>query len=171
MHKYRVPIPLGHVAFNAQEAFNIARSFGADFGEKKLESGKIVPGQKDLGKFVVKAQVKCEGRTTGHFKENGFHGGIHTVDTISQVKETCEKMLGKKYINDNTEDEGFIVNCVYIQEKLNIEKEIFLSIKLDTKEQCPVVIYSKHGGMSLERQERLHPSEIFRIEIDYLKGI
>ena len=70
MHRYRVPIPLGHVAFNAQEAFNIARSFGSDFGAK----GK--------SKFVVKAQVKAEGRTSGYFKENGFHGAIHTVDTI-----------------------------------------------------------------------------------------
>ena len=71
MHRYRVPIPLGHVAFNAQEAFNIARSFGSDFGF----------GQ-GTGKFVVKAQVKAEGRTSGYFKENGFHGAIHTVDTI-----------------------------------------------------------------------------------------
>ena len=46
MHKYRVPIPLGHVAFNAQEAFNIARSFGSDFGFEQEEGG---------GKFVVKA--------------------------------------------------------------------------------------------------------------------
>ena len=74
----------------------------------------------------MKAQVKCEGRTSGHFVENGFHRGIHTVETISEVKETAEKMLGKKYVNDHTEDEGYIVNCVYIQEKLNIEKEIFL---------------------------------------------
>ena len=46
MHRYRVPIPLGHVAFNANEAFNIARSFGADFRSDKT-----------TGKFVVKAQV------------------------------------------------------------------------------------------------------------------
>ena len=44
MYKYRVPIPLGHVAFNAQEAFNIARSFGSDFGTDE-----------GTGKFVVKA--------------------------------------------------------------------------------------------------------------------
>lgn len=71
MHKYRVPIPLGHVAYNDKEAFNIARSFGPDFG---IESGS--------GQFVVKAQVRVQGRTGGYFKENGFVGGIHTVDSI-----------------------------------------------------------------------------------------
>ena len=60
-------------------------------------------------------------------------------------------MLGKKYINQKTEEEGYIVNCVYIQEKLNIDKEIFLQIRLDEHEQSPVITYSKYGGMSLER--------------------
>ena len=44
MHKYRVPIPLGHVAFSAQEAFNVARSFGVDYKRQ----------------CVVKAQIKVE---------------------------------------------------------------------------------------------------------------
>ena len=99
MHKYMVPIPRGHVAFTGQEAFNVARSFGSDYSPRK---------------FVVKAQVKCEGRSSGYFKENGFKGGIHTVETISEVRDTANKMLGKKYVSPYTDDEGYIVNCVYI---------------------------------------------------------
>lgn len=103
MHKYRVPIPLGHVAFNAQEAFNIARSFGSDFGTER-----------GSGQFVVKAQVRTSGRTGGYFKENGFHGGIHTVTTLAEVQDIAGNMLGKKYINEHTEEQGVIVSCVYI---------------------------------------------------------
>ena len=40
-------------------------------------------------------------------------------------------MLGKKYINEHTPDDGFIVNCVYIQEQLAIEKQIYLEITVD----------------------------------------
>ena len=69
-----MPIPRGHVAFTAQEAFNVARSFGADY---------------DRG-FFVKAQVKCNGRTSGYFKENGFEGGLHYVESLTQVMETAE---------------------------------------------------------------------------------
>lgn len=43
------------------EAFKVARSFGVDFAPKR---------------FVIKAQVKCDGRTDGYFVENGFKGGI-----------------------------------------------------------------------------------------------
>lgn len=156
MHRYRVPIPKGQVAFSATEAFNIARSFGSDFAPRQ---------------FVVKAQVKTEGRIEGYFKENGYHGGVHTLSTISEVRDCSEKMLGKMYVGEGTDDEGFIVNCVYIQEKLDIETEIYLQIKLDSKTQQPVIIYSRHGGMSLERIMRLHPRELYILNVDFIKGL
>ena len=99
MHRYRVPIPRGHVAFTPQEAFNVARSFGTDYSP---------------GTFYVKAQVKCSGRTSGYFKENGFVGGLHCVDSLTEVKDTAEQMLGKKYVSSKTEKEGVICQCVYI---------------------------------------------------------
>ena len=99
MHRYRVPIPRGHVAFTAQEAFNVARSFGTDY---------------EPGRFFVKAQVKCNGRTSGYFKENGFVGGLHCVETLSQVRKIADNMLGKKYVSEKTEEGGCIVHCVYI---------------------------------------------------------
>ena len=64
-----IPIPLGTVAFNGKEAFNVSRKFGSDY----------------RGKFVVKAQVKSLGRTTGYFRENNFKGGIHIVDSMHAV--------------------------------------------------------------------------------------
>ena len=77
----------------------MARSFGTDYEPQR---------------FFVKAQVKCEGRTSGYFKENGFIGGLHSVETLSQVRDTADKMLGKKYVSERTEAEGTIVHCVYI---------------------------------------------------------
>ena len=62
-----------------------------------------------------------------------------------------KKILGKKYINEETEDDGFIVNCVYIQEELDVQKELYLKIDLDHKTQQPVITHSEHGGMLLER--------------------
>ena len=114
----------------------MARSFGADYSPRR---------------FFVKAQVKVEGRTHGYFKENGFIGGVHAVNSLNAVQETAKKILGKKYINEETEDDGFIVNCVYIQEELDVQKGLYLKIDLDHKTQQPVITYSEHGGMLLER--------------------
>ncbi len=51
LHSYKVPIPIGNVAFSAKEAFTVASQFGA----------------KDVKEFVVKAQVLGGGRGMGHF--------------------------------------------------------------------------------------------------------
>lgn len=71
-----VPIPNGMVAFNAKEAYFIARKFGHD--NKGYDQ-----------KYVVKAQVQAPARSKGVFKENGFKGGIHVVETIDEVKDVA----------------------------------------------------------------------------------
>jgi len=74
LHKYRVPIPIGNVAFNGKEAFLVASSFSK---KKQME-------------YVVKAQVLGGGRGLGHFKENGFQGGVHIVKTPQEVQQVAE---------------------------------------------------------------------------------
>lgn len=59
-------------------------------------------------------------------------------------------MCGKTLITKQSGDAGFPCNCVYIVEKLQIEKEFYLSIALDRKNGCPVFVYSPAGGMAIE---------------------
>ena len=57
LNKYRVPTVPGSVAFNAKEAYIVAKNLG--------KSANILD-------FVVKAQILGGGRGMGHFKETGF---------------------------------------------------------------------------------------------------
>ena len=93
MHRYLIPIPRGDVAFNAREAYTIARKFGHDSKRK----------------FVVKAQVQAPARTKGVFRENGFKGGIHIVDTIDEVKDVAKMMCGKHLVMPLGPAEGLLV--------------------------------------------------------------
>lgn len=63
LHKYNITIPLGNVAYTAEEA-------------------EAVSNFKSNG-YVVKSQVLAGGRGMGHFKETGFQGGVHIVDTAA----------------------------------------------------------------------------------------
>ena len=67
------------MAFNANEAYVIARKFGPDYRRR----------------FIVKAQIQASGRTQGYFRENGFKGGIHVVHTPEAVREVARQMCGK----------------------------------------------------------------------------
>lgn len=70
------------MAFSAKEAFVVGRKFGPDFKRQ----------------FVVKAQVQGVARTKGVFRENGFEKGIHICDSITEVREVADKMLGKHLV-------------------------------------------------------------------------
>ena len=61
LDKYKVPIPLGETAKTPEGVFEVA---------SKLHGG-----------CVVKSQILGGGRGMGHFRETGFKGGVHVVDT------------------------------------------------------------------------------------------
>lgn len=154
LSRYRVPIPLGNVAFSGKEAYLVAKQFGQ---RKQME-------------YVVKAQVLGGGRGMGYFKENNYKGGVHIVKTPEQVQEVADKMCGKTLITKQSGDAGFPCNCVYIVEKISIEKEFYLSMALDRKAQSAVFIYSPEGGMSIEDVAHKSPEKIFKLYVDLNEG-
>jgi succinyl-CoA synthetase beta subunit len=155
LHKFRVNIPLGNVAFNGKEAYLVAKQMG----ENKPRE------------FVVKAQVLGGGRGLGYFKETGFKGGVHIVKTPEEVQQVAEKMCGKTLVTKQSGEAGLQCNCVYIVEKISIEKEFYLSLTLDRKAGKPVFIYSTAGGMSIEDVAHEHPDKIFKLYINPLEEL
>ena len=135
IHRYKIPIPLGTVAFSGKEAFAIGRKFGSDFNRK----------------FVVKAQVKGFARTKGVFLENGFEKGIHICDSIHDVRAVADKMIGKRLILPDGDPNGRICNSVLVMEHLDVLQQFFLGITLDRKTGNPVITYSDVGGLSLAK--------------------
>ena len=148
MHQYRIPIPRGNVAFNRKEAIVIARQFGPDY----------------TNGWAIKAQVLVSGRSNGNFKENGLQSGIHHVDNIEQAADLAEGMCGKHFVyTERTGPDGFMCDCVFIVERLDIAKEIFLCITYDANSQCPVIYYSKHGGENITKQQTIYKEDLFEI--------
>lgn len=80
-------------------------------------------------------------------------------------------MCGKTLITKQSGDTGFPCNCVYIVEKIQIDKEFYLSLTLDRKAGMPVFIYSTAGGMSIEDVAHSNPEKIFKIHVNMKDGI
>lgn len=55
-------------------------------------------------------------------------------------------------------------------QKVNIDKEMYLSITLDRAEGSPVFIYSPAGGMSIEDVAEKDPSKIFKYHVNPFTG-
>ena len=71
-------------------------------------------------------------------------------------------MLGKKLVTKQAPD-GLPVNAVYLVEKIQIEKEMYLSLTLDRAAGCPTFIFSPEGGMSIEDVAETNPEKIFKL--------
>src|SRR5882672_12713886 len=121
--RHGVPVPRGEVAFNAAEAGDIARRLG----------GRIV---------VVKAQIHAGGRGKG--------GGVKLAKSPDEAEKLARDMIGMTLVTHQTGPEGRVVSRVLIEEGLQIERELYLSILLDRAAGRPVIIASAAGGMDIE---------------------
>lgn len=67
--------------------------------------------------------------------------------------------------------DGLPVNAVYLVEKINIAKELYLSLTLDRKAGCPTFIFSPAGGMSIEDVAANTPEKIFKLPVPVSEGL
>lgn len=94
----------------------------------------------------------------GHIKETGFQGGVKLADTPEQAKALAGEYIGNRLVTKQSGEDGLPVNCVYIVQKISIDKEMYLSLTLDRAAGMPVFIYSPAGGMSIEDVAEEDPS-------------
>jgi succinyl-CoA synthetase beta subunit len=142
--RFGVPVPRGEVAFSADDVGDIARRLG----------GNVV---------VVKAQIHAGGRGKG--------GGVKLAKTPEEAEQIAKQMIGMTLVTHQTGPEGRTVGRVLVEEGLQIERELYLSIVIDRATACPVVIASAAGGMDIEEVAESHPEKILREAIDPGTGI
>jgi len=84
---------------------------------------------------AVKAQVLLGGR--------GKAGGIRFANTVDEAREAARQILGMTI-------GPYVVKEVFAQEKLDIARELYLSITIDRSARGPVLIASGTGGVEVE---------------------
>src|SRR3990167_3806227 len=106
--------------------------------------------------IVVKVQVLSGKRAKS--------GGIKIVKNEKQLFSFCKESFGKSF---NGEEVRFIV----LAEKVEIEKEYYVSITYDTSEKIPFLLFCEKGGVDIEEIKQKDPEAIVRIDIDPLLGV
>jgi succinyl-CoA synthetase beta subunit len=142
--RFGVTVPRGEVALASHEAGEIARRLG----------GKVV---------VVKAQIHAGGRGKG--------GGVKIAKSPDEAAQLAKQMLGMTLITHQTGPEGRKVGRLLIEEGLEIDRELYLSIVIDRASASPVVIASASGGMDIEEVAAKEPEKILREHIDPATGV
>ena len=115
------------------------------------------------GPWVIKAQVLAGGR--------GKAGGVKIAKTPKEASEIVKKMLGMRLITPQTGEKGIKVDTVLVDKASDITREIYISVVLDRKLGCPVVIASAEGGVEIEELAKHKPHAILREPVDPSAGL
>ena len=160
-----IAVPIGRVATTVEEAVAaVAPLVG--------ESGNPV--------VVLKSQIHAGGRGKGRFVEHPDLGGVMVVtDGIkggvaaaeARVRELAAKMLGSTLVTVQTGPEGKQVNTLYVEQGIDIDRELYLSVVLDRAVGRNVVMASTEGGMDIEEVAEHSPEKIVREVIDPAFGL
>src|SRR5690242_20269306 len=147
--RYGVPVPKGYPATTAAEAETLA---------KKLIDETKIPV------VVVKAQIHAGGRGKG--------GGVKLAKKgPAEARELAEKMLGRPLVTHQTGPEGQVVRRLYIEQGLDIGRELYLALVLDRDARRVAIMASTEGGMDIEQVAHETPDKITRVHIDPVVGL
>lgn len=109
---------------------------------------------------VVKSQIHAGGRGKGRFKEHPDQAGVVLARSADEVRENAERMLGSTLVTIQTGEEGKQVNTLFIEQGLDIAKELYLGCVIDREAGGPVMILSTEGGMEIEVVAEESPEKI-----------
>ncbi|MCH2657668.1 MAG: ADP-forming succinate--CoA ligase subunit beta [Dehalococcoidia bacterium] len=132
LSQYGIPIPQGRVASTPDEVVDITNELG--------------------GKVVIKAQAHTGGRGKG--------GGVKIANNADEARQSATEIIGMQLITHQTGPEGLPVHSVLVEEQIEIERELYLSVAIDNSSGMPIVIASASGGMDIEEVAENDPAAI-----------
>ena len=120
---------------------------------------------------VVKSQIHAGGRGKGRFVEEPEQSGVVLARSAQEARENAERMLGNTLVTIQTGEAGKTVTTLFVEEGLDIARELYLGIVIDRETSSPVLITSTEGGMAIEEVAAETPDKIFNEPFDVVDGL
>src|SRR5438046_7880274 len=120
------------------KAILAANGFKIPRGRAASTIDDAVAAAKELGCEVV---VKIQAWTTGR----AGVGGVAFAKNAEDVRTHAERMLAMKVGH-------FPVGSVLVEEKMDIDREFFLSFAIDDTARAPMIIFATSGGTGIEER-------------------
>ncbi|MCU7934283.1 MAG: ADP-forming succinate--CoA ligase subunit beta [Candidatus Thiodiazotropha sp. (ex Dulcina madagascariensis)] len=141
---YKIPVPDGRMAHSANQALVVAEQLGGDG-------------------WVVKAQIHAGGR--------GKAGGVQLANSLDEVQQYAENLIGSRLVTKQTGEAGRMVNRVLVEQIHQIETEYYLGLVIDRASQRITLIASAAGGMEIEEVAAATPEKVINEVVDPAVGL
>src|SRR6266567_4448664 len=134
------------------KAILAANGFKIPRGSSARTAEEAVAAAAELGGDIV---IKVQAWTTGR----AGIGGVAFAKKPDEVREHAARMLAMKVGQ-------FPVEAVLVEEKIDIDREFFLSFAIDDAARAPVIIFAAGGGTGIEERA----ASTWRIACDVNRG-
>ena len=105
---------------------------------------------------IVKAQILVGGRKKS--------GGIGFAETPEQARTVAQGILGRTIRGERVQE-------LLVEERLDIERELYAGVTVDTAAGCPIVMVSAQGGIDIETTASENPDGIISKRLDIFRGL
>jgi succinyl-CoA synthetase beta subunit len=147
--KYGIAVPKGIACFTLDEAEQAAEKIQAETGAPVV---------------VVKAQIHAGGRGKG--------GGVKVIKGgPKDARAAAEKILGMQLITHQTGPEGQKVKRLYVEQGIDIARELYLGLVVDRETRKIAVMASTEGGVEIEKVAEETPEKILIEFVDPVTGL
>jgi succinyl-CoA synthetase beta subunit len=146
--RYGVTVPQGKPVFDEKEIEPAAKALIKETGTEVV---------------VVKAQIHAGGRGKG--------GGVKVCKGLEAATKAGGEIFGMQLVTKQTGEKGQKVRRLYLEQGLDIARELYLALLVDREVRRVAIIASTEGGMDIEEVAEKHPEKILHIQIDPLIGL
>jgi malate-CoA ligase subunit beta len=141
---FGVPVPRGGVVYSPEQAVYRANEVGGD-------------------RWVVKAQI--------HSGARGKAGGIRVCGTEADVHDAAADLLGRRLVTQQTGPAGRLVQRLYVEAAVPIDRELYVGLVLDRRMERICVVAAPEGGMEIEEIAVRAPATILREVVEPAVGM
>jgi succinyl-CoA synthetase beta subunit len=147
--RYGIAVPKGYPCFTPEEVGKAAEKLRAETGSSVV---------------VVKAQIHAGGRGKG--------GGVKVVkDGPAAAERVAKELLGMRLVTHQTGPEGQTVRRLYVEQGLDIQRELYLGLVVDREQRRIALMASTEGGVEIEKVAAEMPEKILTEHVDPALGL
>jgi len=145
LHEYQSKNILKAFKIAVPNSIMVSTSNEVDFAYDQLKTKKI----------AIKTQVHAGGR--------GKSGGVKLINSRKEAHDFVKFWLGKNLITYQNLPQGQPVHRLLMEETVDIELELYLSIVIDRQNEAITVICSSEGGTDIEELTQKKPQLIKKL--------
>ena len=134
-----------------------AKKLFKDYGISVPES-VLCENKPDIQSCIEKIGVPCVIKAQVHSGARGKSGGVKVAKTLEEALKYANQILGMTLVSSQAGEK--VVNKILIEQAVNIEKEIYMSLVFDRSKEGISYILASQGGMEIEELAKTNPEKI-----------